>query len=151
MTKPDESAEKVMHLRVMYLEDAAVDAAYFKRVAANTNGTIKAEVTVVSTLKEAKAVCDEFDALVVDLNLPDANPHDVLTWLMTIPKGKPTAVLTSTEDEKIFHSLGFLRVQSARKFQNVAHVKSLLYWLAGAHEHFQDLQRMRRELARISA
>ncbi len=90
-------------LRVLLVEDNPADARLVREHLNTGSGTYAFHVTHVSTLDQAKEILQtsEFQAILLDLNLPGTNGLETLIRIRPANPGSPIVVLTGTEDEHL--------------------------------------------------
>lgn len=82
-------------LKLLLIEDSVLDATLFKRLLAIEFESV--DCLQIATLAEATpAVVAAADAVILDLNLPDATPETTIEWIRTCPK--PVVVHSGNTD-----------------------------------------------------
>jgi PAS domain S-box-containing protein len=88
---------------ILLVEDNPADARLVREHLNTGSGTCAFHVTHVSTLDQARDILQksEFQAILLDLNLPGTNGLETLTRIRPANPGSPIVVLTGTEDEHL--------------------------------------------------
>jgi DNA-binding NtrC family response regulator len=97
--------ERRMLIRVLVIEDDAVDCKWVQRQL-ETYGAVKFSVTIASRLEQALRCMDTafFDAVVLDLNLPDSHGGETMLRTLLHSTNIPLIVLTGNRDHHLSDS-----------------------------------------------
>src|SRR6185503_18540822 len=89
-----------MSLRVLLVEDSIADAAFAERALQVRDGEF--DVTITGSL-DAGIVClaEGFDAILLDLTLPDSAGSDTVVRMRAAARNVPIVVLTSADGDGI--------------------------------------------------
>jgi DNA-binding response OmpR family regulator len=102
----DEDAEIAPRLRVLMVEDEWGVSRNFPKLA----GAVGWDATIASSVRAARAVLvDRFDALVIDLGLPDGSGFDVIVRARELSPHVPALILTAS-----FEAADINRAQAMR-------------------------------------
>jgi len=89
-----------MSLRVLLVEDSIADAAFAERALEVSDG--KFDVTITGSLDAGiDRLGDGFDAILLDLTLPDSAGSDTVVRMRAAARNLPIVVLTSAEGDGI--------------------------------------------------
>lgn len=91
------------HFAVLLVEDQRPDAALIGALLKEDDGPVAVDVRWVTSLSDALEELDErrFDAVLLDLTLPDARGLDALVHLVTVAPATAVVVLTGRSDDAI--------------------------------------------------
>lgn len=90
-------------MKILLIEDNSIDAEVFTRAVKQWRKAV--EVDVVSFFQDAILVCQDYDAVVVDLGLPDAAIYENLDLLNRFSQ-IPTVVFTGQIDPELSYQIG---------------------------------------------
>jgi DNA-binding response OmpR family regulator len=77
------------------------------------------DLTAVKTLKEAKQKYRSFDAVILDLSLPDSAPENTVAWAMEAHRKVPVIILTADKHRE------FIRLAKLRGIGYVIKTENL--------------------------
>ncbi len=132
-------------MKILLVEDSVEDAAAFVAQCASLDAGL--EVVRAATLADAKRACCECQALVVDLDLPDASREATLEFVRAHRRKKPTVVYSVDDEPHTIVDLG--RMDVGYLFKGAYHPKQILieiYRSQGAILEWRDVRRRIEEL-----
>jgi PAS domain S-box-containing protein len=90
------------HVRILLVEDNPGDAKLVHHMLRSDPGLLRFEVTFAQTLAEAKAALagKEFDAILLDLSLPDSQGLDTVAAMLKAAPKLPILALTGLDDSE---------------------------------------------------
>jgi response regulator of citrate/malate metabolism len=132
-------------VKILLVEDCDADAKIFAAHCASLNAGL--EVVRASSLVDAKSLCGDCDALMVDLHLPNTTIHETMEFLRSHRRKKPTVIYSADGDHETVTKMGRLDVGYLLK--GAYHPRQILieiYRSQGAILEWRDVRRRVEEL-----